>query len=97
MFWFYTLKLQDAHTRSLVFIVLSKIFWSKWFILSHLTRISEEILNAVPELEIRGVTKQKLKLYLEKGIDNLVKEVINLNSSVKQLNKIVIVIRKALS
>ena len=32
MFWFYILKLQDAHTRSLFFIVLSKIVWSKWFL-----------------------------------------------------------------
>ena len=40
----------------------------------HLTRFTEDIINAVPELE-KGVTKQKIKLYLKKDIDNLVKKV----------------------
>ena len=63
----------------------------------HLSRFTEDILNAVPELEKRGVTKQKVKPYLKKDIDNLVKEVMNPNSFVEQLNKIVVPIRKAIS
>ena len=62
----------------------------------HVTRFTEDILNAVPELEKRGVTKQKVKLYLKKDIDIFVKEVMNPSSFVEQLNKIVIPIRKAI-
>ena len=53
----------------------------------HLTGFTEDILNIVPELEIRGVTKQKVKLYLKKDNDILAKEVMNLNSFIEQLNK----------
>ena len=63
----------------------------------HLTLFTEDILNAVPELEKRGVTKQKVKLYLKKDIDSLVKKIMNPYSFVEQLNKIVIPIRKATS
>ena len=43
------------------------------------------------------MTKKKVKLYLKKDIDNLVKKVMNPNSFVEQLDKIFIPIRKAIS
>ena len=58
-----------------------------------LTRFTGDILSPVPGLEKRGVTKKKVKAIF----DNLVKEVMNPNSFLKQLNKIVIPIRKAIS
>ena len=36
LFWFYILKLQDAHIQSLFYTVLYEIFWSKWFIIDNL-------------------------------------------------------------
>ena len=62
-----------------------------------LTRFTDDLMRAIPQLERRGVTKQKVKLYFNIDVDNLIKDTMSTNSFVEQLNKIVVVIRKKIS
>ena len=62
-----------------------------------LTRFTEDIIRAIPQLEKRGKTKQKVKLYFKTDVDNLVREVMSPSSFVEQLNNVVVPIRKKIS
>ena len=50
MFWFYILKLQDAHIRCLFFTVLSDIAWSKWFLVDRCYIVFNFLLLSLLEI-----------------------------------------------